>query len=80
MEWEDNHQYMVMGIVLVFSFWKCSLEKDQPMKYLRGTLPYTATSKSVLPERVMHAADEPVGLRVGFPIAECLTLGFQSGT
>ena len=41
---EDNHQYMVMCIVSVFSFWKCSLEKDQPMKYLRGTLPSTATS------------------------------------
>ncbi|XP_010426204.1 PREDICTED: probable LRR receptor-like serine/threonine-protein kinase At3g47570 isoform X2 [Camelina sativa] len=39
-------------------------------------------TKSALPERVLEIADEwilHIGLRVGFPIAECLTLVFEVG-
>uniref|UniRef100_A0A0D3BHU7 Protein kinase domain-containing protein n=1 Tax=Brassica oleracea var. oleracea TaxID=109376 RepID=A0A0D3BHU7_BRAOL len=68
----------------VYSFGILLLEmftgKRPTNEIFEGNITLHSYIKSVLPERVMHAADEPVGLRVGFPIAECLTLGFQSGT
>ncbi|KAF2582831.1 hypothetical protein F2Q68_00005551 [Brassica cretica] len=68
----------------VYSFGILLLEmftgKRPTNEIFEGNITLHSYIKSVLPERVMHAADESVGLRVGFPIAECLTLGFQSGT
>ncbi|KAF8081625.1 hypothetical protein N665_0874s0019 [Sinapis alba] len=70
----------------VFSFGVLLLEmftgKRPTNELFQGNLTLHSYIKSVLPERVMHVADEPVlhnGLRVGFPIAECLTLLFKVG-
>ncbi|CAN7000729.1 unnamed protein product [Brassica oleracea var. botrytis] len=82
MEWEESHQYMVIGIALVFFFWKCSLEKDQPVNCLKETIHYTATPSQRCQTQVLDIVDKSMlhsSLRDGFPLVECLTLILEVG-
>ena len=70
----------------VYSFGVLLLEmftRKKPTNELFGeTLPSTAIPKLALPERVLDIADNSIlhsSLRVGFPIAECLTLVLELG-
>ncbi|KAL1218108.1 putative LRR receptor-like serine/threonine-protein kinase [Cardamine amara subsp. amara] len=70
----------------VYSFGVLILEmftgKRPTNELFEGNLTLHSYTKSVLPEQVLDIADESIlhmGLRVGFPIAECLTLVFEVG-
>ncbi|CAF1916931.1 unnamed protein product [Brassica napus] len=79
MEWEE---YMVIGIALVFFFWKRSLEKDQPVNCLKETIHYTATPSQRCQTQVLDIVDKSMlhsCLRDGFPLVECLTLILEVG-
>ncbi|KAJ4890415.1 Leucine-rich repeat protein kinase family protein [Raphanus sativus] len=70
----------------VYSFGILLLEmftgKRPTSEIFEGNFTLHSYIKSMLPERVMDAADESIlhnGLRVGFPIVVCLTLVFEVG-
>uniref|UniRef100_A0A1J3JPP3 non-specific serine/threonine protein kinase n=1 Tax=Noccaea caerulescens TaxID=107243 RepID=A0A1J3JPP3_NOCCA len=70
----------------VYSFGVLLLEmftgKRPTNELFGGDLTLNSYTKSALPERVLDIADKSIlhtGLRVGFPIAECLTLILEMG-